>query len=216
MQKIVPFLWFDNQAEEAAKFYVSVFKKGSKVLEVSRYGDAGPGPKGSVMVVEFQLEGQRFQALNGGPQFKFSPAFSFVVRCKTQKEVDNYWTKLTAGGGAPSQCGWLTDKFGLSWQIVPEALGKLYASKDKAKVSRVMTAMLKMSKLDIRQLEAAAIAKENVEKKAVRDINAAYERIRALETEGVTMGIKNWIMTVALSVGGAVVFEIVRSWISGK
>src|SRR5260221_9581772 len=119
MQKITPFLWFDTQAEEAAKLYVSVFKKKSKILRVARYDDAGPGPKGAVMVVDFELEGQRFQALNGGPQFKFSPAFSFVVGCKTQKEVDYYWDKLIANGGAPSQCGWLTDKFGLSWQIVP-------------------------------------------------------------------------------------------------
>jgi predicted 3-demethylubiquinone-9 3-methyltransferase (glyoxalase superfamily) len=156
MQKIVPFLWFDTEAEDAAKFYVSVFKKSSKILKVSRYGEAGPGPRGSVMVVDFQLEGQRFQALNGGPHFKLSPAFSFVVRCKTQKEVDGYWNKLVAGGGAPSQCGWLTDRFGLSWQVVPDALEKLIASKDKAKASRVMTAMLKMSKLDIQVLEDAA------------------------------------------------------------
>ena len=120
MQKITPFLWFDDQAEAAAKFYVSVFKKRSKILSVSRYGDAGPGPKGSVMVVEFQLEGQRFLALNGGPTFKLSPAFSFVVTCKTQKKMDTYWKKLTSGGGVPNQCGWLTDKFGLSWQIVPD------------------------------------------------------------------------------------------------
>jgi predicted 3-demethylubiquinone-9 3-methyltransferase (glyoxalase superfamily) len=156
MQKIVPFLWFDTQAEEAAKFYVSVFKKGSKILKVSRYGEAGPGPKGSVMVVDFRLEGQRLQALNGGPLFKLSPAFSFVVSCKTQKEVDTYWNKLVAGGGAHSQCGWLTDRFGLSWQVVPAALETLIASKDKARVSRVMAAMFKMTKLDIRELEAAA------------------------------------------------------------
>jgi predicted 3-demethylubiquinone-9 3-methyltransferase (glyoxalase superfamily) len=158
MQKLTPFLWFDSQALDAAKFYVSVFKKKSKIIKVSRYGDAGPGPKGSVMVVEFQLEGQRFKSLNGGPLFKFSPAFSFVVDCKTQKEVDTYWKKLTAGGGAPSQCGWLTDKFGLSWQIVPDILGKLYSSKDKAKGGRVMAAMLQMSKLDIQKLKDAAAA----------------------------------------------------------
>lgn len=156
MQKIVPFLWLDTEAEDAAKFYVSLFKKSSKILKVSRYGEAGPGPKGSVMVVDFQLEGHRFRALNGGPHFKLSPAFSFVVRCKTQKEVDSYWNKLVAGGGASSQCGWVTDRFGLSWQVVPDALEKLIASKDKAKASRVMTAMLKMSKLDIRELEDAA------------------------------------------------------------
>lgn len=156
MQKITPFLWFDTQALEAAKFYVSVFKKSSKILRVSRYGEGAPGPKGSVMVVEFQLEGQRFQALNGGPHFKFSPAFSFFVSCKTQKEVDGYWKKLLAGGGEPSRCGWLTDKFGLSWQIVPEVLGTLMASKDAAKATRVMTAMLTMVKLDVGALEAAA------------------------------------------------------------
>jgi predicted 3-demethylubiquinone-9 3-methyltransferase (glyoxalase superfamily) len=158
MPKLTPFLWFDTQALEAAKFYVSVFKKKSKILKVAHYAEGGPGPKGSVMVVDFQLEGQRFQALNGGPHFKLSPAFSFVVECKTQKEVDSYWKKLTAGGGAPSQCGWLTDKFGLSWQIVPDVLAKLYSSKDKAKVARVMAAMMKMIKLDIAALKAAAVA----------------------------------------------------------
>jgi predicted 3-demethylubiquinone-9 3-methyltransferase (glyoxalase superfamily) len=158
MRKITPFLWFDTQAEEAAKFYVSVFKKKSKILKVSRYGDAGPGPKGAVMVVEFQLEGQHFHALNGGPLFKLSPAFSLVVDCKTQKEVDHYWNKLIANGGAPSRCGWLTDKFGFSWQIVPDILGRLTASKDAAKVTRVMTAMLQMSKLDIQRLKDAAAA----------------------------------------------------------
>ena len=162
MQKIVPFLWFDTQALEAAKFYVSVFKKrskkASKVLGVAYYNDAGPGPKGSVMVVDFQLDGQRFQALNGGPLFKFSPAFSFVVNCKTQREVDYYWDKLLADGGQPSQCGWLTDRFGFSWQIVPEILGKLYSGKDTARAARVMASMLKMVKLDIQLLEKAAAA----------------------------------------------------------
>jgi predicted 3-demethylubiquinone-9 3-methyltransferase (glyoxalase superfamily) len=155
MQKITSFLWFDTEAEQAAKFYVSVFKKKSKIVSVSRYGDAGPGPKGSVMVVEFLLEGQRFLALNGGPQFKLSPAFSFVVSCKTQKEIDYYWDKLVAGG-APSACGWLTDKFGFSWQIVPELVGKLMGGKDAAKVNRLMTAVLQMGKLDLAALEAAA------------------------------------------------------------
>jgi predicted 3-demethylubiquinone-9 3-methyltransferase (glyoxalase superfamily) len=155
MQKITSFLWFDTEAEEAAKFYVSVFKKKSKIVSVSRYGDAGPGPKGSVMVVEFLLEGQRFLALNGGPQFKFSPAFSFVVSCKTQKEIDFYWSKLVAGG-MPSACGWLTDKFGLSWQIVPELIGKIMGRKDAVKTNRVMTAVLQMQKLDLATLEAAA------------------------------------------------------------
>jgi predicted 3-demethylubiquinone-9 3-methyltransferase (glyoxalase superfamily) len=171
MQKIVPFLWFDTQALEAAKFYVSVFKKSpkkSKILRVSRYNDAGPGPKGSVMVVDFQIEGQRFQALNAGPQFKFSPAVSFVVNCKTQKEVDYYWDKLMAGGGQPSACGWLTDRFGLSWQITPEILGQIYSGKDDAKAARVMSSMLKMVKLDIRQLEKAAAAAPPPRRKAAR------------------------------------------------
>jgi predicted 3-demethylubiquinone-9 3-methyltransferase (glyoxalase superfamily) len=158
MQKIIPFLWFDTQALDAAKFYVSVFKKKSKIVRVSRYNDAGPGPKGSVMVVEFELAGETFNALNAGPMFKFSPAISFVVNCKTQKEVDYYWNKLLANGGTPSQCGWLTDRFGLSWQIVPELLNKIYAGKDAAKAARVMASMLKMVKLDIKSLERSAAA----------------------------------------------------------
>jgi predicted 3-demethylubiquinone-9 3-methyltransferase (glyoxalase superfamily) len=157
MPKIVPFLWFDTQALEAAKFYVSVFKgPKSKILNVSRYGETGPGPKGSVMVVDFQIDGQRVQALNGGPHFSFSPAFSFSISCKTQKEIDGYWKKLLAGGGKESQCGWLTDKFGFSWQVVPEVMDKLMATKDAAKANRVMAAMLNMVKLDIAALEAAA------------------------------------------------------------
>jgi len=155
MQKITPFLWFDNNAEEAAQFYVSVFKN-SRILSVSRYGDAGPGPKGSVMVVSFQLEGQQFTALNGGPQFKFSEAFSFVVSCENQAEIDYYWNKLTSAGGQESQCGWLKDKFGFSWQIVPTALGKLMTDKDPTKANRVMQALLQMKKLDIATLEEAA------------------------------------------------------------
>ena len=155
MQKITPFLWFDNNAEEAARFYTSIFKN-SKILNVSRYGDAGPGPTGSVMVVSFQLEGQQFTALNGGPQFKFSEAFSFVVNCETQQEIDDYWSKLTAGGGRESECGWLKDKFGFSWQIVPTALGKLMSDKDPEKSGRVMQALLQMKKLDIAMLEQAA------------------------------------------------------------
>jgi len=154
-QKITPFLWFDNQAEAAAQFYTSIFKN-SKILHVSRYGDAGPGPKGSVMVVNFQLAGQEFTALNGGPLFKFSEAFSFVVNCENQKEIDEYWSKLTSGGGQESQCGWLKDKFGFSWQIVPTALGKLMGDKDPAKANRVMQSLLQMRKLDIAILEAAA------------------------------------------------------------
>ena len=154
MQKITPFLWFDNNAEQAAQFYTSIFKN-SKILNVSRYGDAGPGPKGSVMVVNFQLEGQQFTALNGGPLFKFSEAFSFVVNCETQKEIDEYWNKLTSGGGKESQCGWLKDKFGFSWQIVPAALGKLMSG-DPQKANRVMQALLQMKKFDIATLEEAA------------------------------------------------------------
>jgi len=157
MQKITPFLWFDGNAEEAALFYTSIFKN-SKILNVSRYGDAGPGTKGAVMVVSFQLEGQQFTALNGGPQFKFSEAFSFVVNCETQKEIDEYWNKLTSGGGKESECGWLKDKFGFSWQIVPAALGKLMSG-DPKKANRVMQAVLQMKKLDIATLEEAAEGK---------------------------------------------------------
>src|ERR1700756_1648735 len=147
MQKITPFLWFDSQAEEAMKFYTSIFKN-SKVGRVTRYGDAGPGPKGTVMSATFKLDGQEFMALNGGPLFKFSPAISFYVNCKTQKEVDRLWAKLSAGGKT-ERCGWLTDKFGLSWQIIPSILGKLLQDKDPAKSQRVMKAMLQMNKLDI-------------------------------------------------------------------
>jgi len=156
MQKITPFLWFDNNAEEAAQFYTSIFKN-SKILNVSRYGDAGPGPKGSVMVVNFQLEGQQFTALNGGPLFKFSEAFSFVVNCETQKEIDEYWHKLTSDGGKESECGWLKDKFGFSWQIVPTALGRLMS--DPKQANRVMQALLQMKKLEIARLEEAAEGK---------------------------------------------------------
>jgi len=153
MQKITPFLWFDNQAEEAMNFYVSIFKN-SKVLAVSRYGDAGPGPKGTVMTANFQLDGQDFIALNGGPLFHFTEAISFVVDCKTQEEVDYLWDKLTEGG-EPGQCGWLKDKFGLSWQIVPAALGELMSGPDSEKSKRVMEAMLKMSKIDTKILKQA-------------------------------------------------------------
>ncbi len=154
-QKITPFLWFDNQAETAAQFYTSIFKD-SKILHVSRYGDAGPGPKGGVMVVNFQLAGQEFTALNGGPRFTFSEAFSFVVNCENQREIDEYWSKLTADGGQESMCGWLKDKFGFSWQIVPTALGTLMGDKDPKKANRVMQALLQMKKLDIAKLTAAA------------------------------------------------------------
>jgi predicted 3-demethylubiquinone-9 3-methyltransferase (glyoxalase superfamily) len=155
MQKITPFLWFDNQAEEAMNFYVSIFKN-SKVGTISRYGDAGPGPKGSVMVASFELDGVKFTALNGGPHFKFTEAISLYVDCETQDEVDYFWGKLTSGGGAPSQCGWLKDKFGLSWQIVPSALPKLLSDPDRDKANRVMQAMLQMQKIDVGKLEAAA------------------------------------------------------------
>lgn len=152
-QKITPFLWFDTQAEEAANFYVSIFNN-SKIGRVSRYGEAGPGPKGSVMVISFQLEGLEFTALNGGPQFKFTPAISLMVNCDTQEEVDHLWEKLSAGG-RKDRCGWLQDKYGLSWQIVPTALGKLMSTPDREKARRVMEAMLKMDKLDIATLERA-------------------------------------------------------------
>ncbi len=155
MKKITPFLWFNDKAEEAAKFYVSIFKN-SKVVTVTRYGDAGPGPKGSVMTAAFRLEGQDFVALNGGPQFTFSPAISFVINCETQKEVDYFWQKLSEGGKT-NQCGWLDDKHGLSWQVVPTILSKLLADKDPAKSQRVMRAMLQMEKLDIKRLKQAAI-----------------------------------------------------------
>ena len=154
MQKITPFLWFDNQAEEAANFYTSIFPN-SKILNVARYGDAGPGPTGSVMTANFQLNGQEFVALNGGPQFNFTEAISFVVNCENQEEVDKYWDALTAGGGQESMCGWLKDKYGLSWQIVPTVLGKLMTDKDTKKSSRVMQALLQMKKLDIKRLQEA-------------------------------------------------------------
>jgi predicted 3-demethylubiquinone-9 3-methyltransferase (glyoxalase superfamily) len=153
-QKITPFLWFDNQAEEAMKFYLSIFKN-SKAGKITRYGDAGPGPKGTVMTASFQVEGQEFVALNGGPQFKFSEAISFVVNCKTQEEVDYYWEKLSAGG-KEQMCGWLKDKYGLCWQIVPTALPELMSSPDPKKAQRAMQAMLQMKKLDIAALKQAA------------------------------------------------------------
>ncbi len=155
MQKISPFLWFDSNAEEAADFYVSLFKD-SKILKIARYGEAGPGPAGAVMVVNFQIEGQDFIALNGGPLFKFTEAISFVINCQTQEEVDHYWNGLTAGGGQESQCGWLKDKYGLSWQVTPTILGELLADKDQKKAQRVMQAMLQMKKIDIAALKRAA------------------------------------------------------------
>jgi predicted 3-demethylubiquinone-9 3-methyltransferase (glyoxalase superfamily) len=153
MQKITPFLWFDGKAEDTMNFYVSVFKN-SKVVRVSRYGDGGPGPKGTVMSATFELDGQQFYALNGGPQFTFTPAISLFVNCETQQEVDELWEKLSEGG-KKERCGWLKDKYGLSWQIIPSALGKLLGDKDHAKANRVMMAMLQMDKIDIQRLQQA-------------------------------------------------------------
>ena len=153
MQKITPFLWFDGKAEEAMNFYVSVFKN-SKVVKVSRYGEAGPGAKGTVMSATFELDGQQFHALNGGPQFTFTPAISLFVNCETQQEVDELWDKLSEGG-KKEKCGWLKDKYGLSWQIIPSALGKLLGDNDPAKANRVMMAMLEMDKIDIQRLQRA-------------------------------------------------------------
>ena len=158
MQKITPFLWFNDQAEQAAKFYTSIFKK-SKIRNIACYGDAGSKvarrAKGSVMTVSFELDGQEFTALNGGPVFKFTEAVSFVVNCKDQKEVDYFWSRLSAGG-EEGQCGWLKDKYGVSWQVVPTVLLELLAGKDAAKSERVMQAMLQMKKMDIKKLKAAA------------------------------------------------------------
>ena len=153
-QRITPFLWFDGQAEEAANFYVAIFPN-SRIAATTRYGDAGPGPKGSVMTIGFELDGQSFTGLNGGPVFKFTEAMSLVVHCETQAEVDHYWERLTADGGKPNQCAWLKDKFGVSWQIVPDALIALLQGKDPAKSTRVMHAMLQMTKIDIAKLQAA-------------------------------------------------------------
>jgi len=152
-QKITPFLWFDDKAEEAANLYVSIFKD-SKILSITRCGEAGPGPKGSVLTVSFQLDGQQFIALNGGPHFKFTEAISFSVDCKTQAEVDEYWEKLSAGG-QEQPCGWLKDKYGLSWQINPTILGQMLSDPDPAKARRATEAMLKMKKIDIAALQRA-------------------------------------------------------------
>jgi predicted 3-demethylubiquinone-9 3-methyltransferase (glyoxalase superfamily) len=156
-QKITTFLWFDNNAEEAANFYVSVFKN-SRILETSHYTEIGPGPKGSVMTISFELDGQQFTALNGGPQFKFTEAISLVVNCTSQEEVDYYWNKLSGEGGQEVECGWVKDKYGLFWQIVPEKLMQLLTQGDPATVNRVMQAMMQMKKLDIKKLEQAANA----------------------------------------------------------
>jgi len=153
VQKITPFLWFDGNAEEAMNLYVSVFKN-SKVVSVTRYGEAGPGPKGTVMSATFELEGQQFYALNGGPQYKFTPAISLFVSCETQKEVDQLWDKLSANGHK-DRCGWLQDKYGLSWQIIPSVLGKMLADKNPRKSQSVMKAMLQMDKIDFAKLKQA-------------------------------------------------------------
>ena len=155
-QRITPMLWFDNQAEEAANYYVSIFKN-SKVTNVSRYGDTGPGPKGSVMVVEFELDGQKFTALNGGPRFKFTEAISLVVNCENQEEVDYYWEKLSGDGGQESVCGWLKDKYGLSWQVCPVRVFELLS--DPATSDRVMAAVMEMTKIELSKIEQVAAKK---------------------------------------------------------
>ena len=154
MQKIVTFLWFDNNAEEAMNFYTSVFKN-SKIVSVARNGDAGPGPKGSVLLGTIDLDGQQFHLLNGGPTYRFTPAISLYVNCESQEEVDYFWEKLQEGGGKPVECGWLTDRFGLSWQIVPTVLTKYLSGPDPAGTQRAFQAMLQMQKLDIAKLKAA-------------------------------------------------------------
>jgi predicted 3-demethylubiquinone-9 3-methyltransferase (glyoxalase superfamily) len=153
-QKITTYLWYDHQAEEAAQLYTSLFKN-SRITNVTRYGDAGPGPKGSAMIVTFELDGQEFIALNGGPMYKFTEAISLLVTCKDQKEVDELWSKLTANGGEESMCGWLKDRFGVSWQIIPEVLGSLIGDSDPQKAMRATQAMLQMHKLDVAALERA-------------------------------------------------------------
>jgi len=154
-QKITPNLWFDMNAEEAANFYVDLFDDG-RILNVARYPEGSPGPAGKVMTVEWELNGQKFVGINGGPQFQFSEAVSFMISCKDQEEVDYYWDRLTADGGREGQCGWLTDRFGLAWQVVPEGMDEVFNDPDPAKAERSMAAMMKMKKLDIAELRAAA------------------------------------------------------------
>ena len=154
-QKITPNLWFDMNAEEAANFYVDLFDDG-RILNVARYPEGSPGPDGEVMTVEWELNGQKFVGINGGPQFQFSEAVSFMISCKDQEEVDYYWDRLTADGGKEGQCGWLTDRFGLAWQVVPEGMDEVFSDPDPAKAERSMAAMMKMKKLDIAELRAAA------------------------------------------------------------
>ncbi len=153
MQKITPFLWFNDQAEEAMNFYISVFRN-AKAGEIRRYAEGGPAPQGSVMSASFQIEGQELIAFNGGPHFSFTPAISLFVDCKTQEEVDELWSKLSEGG-QPQQCGWVTDRFGLSWQIIPSALGEMLQDKNKAKSKAAMQAMMKMHKIDVQRLQHA-------------------------------------------------------------
>jgi predicted 3-demethylubiquinone-9 3-methyltransferase (glyoxalase superfamily) len=152
-QKITPFLWFDDQAEEATKYYVSIFKN-SEILSINRYGEAGPGSEGTVMTTTFRLDGQEFMALNGGPHFRFTEAISFFIDCDSQEEVDELWEKLSAGGET-SQCGWLKDKYGLSWQVIPRVLGEMLQDPDRERANRVMQAMLEMTKIDIAKLKEA-------------------------------------------------------------
>ena len=154
-QKITPNLWFDMNAEEAANFYVDLFDDG-RILNVARYPEGSPGPAGKVMTVEWELNGQKFVGINGGPQFQFSEAVSFMISCKDQEEVDYYWDRLTADGGKEGQCGWLSDRFGLAWQVVPEGMDEVFSDPDPAKAERSMAAMMKMKKLDIAELRAAA------------------------------------------------------------
>jgi predicted 3-demethylubiquinone-9 3-methyltransferase (glyoxalase superfamily) len=152
--KIIPNLWFDTQAEEAAQFYISVFRSG-QIHNVARYTDAGPGPAGSVLTVDFEIAGQRFTGINGGPQFRFTEAVSFLITCQDQDEIDYYWDRLTEGG-EESQCGWLKDRYGLSWQVVPDGMDEMFADPDTARAERAMQAMFGMKKLDIAALKAAA------------------------------------------------------------
>jgi predicted 3-demethylubiquinone-9 3-methyltransferase (glyoxalase superfamily) len=154
-QKITPNLWFDMNAEEAANFYVDLFDDG-RILNVARYPEGSPGPAGEVMTVEWELNGQKFVGINGGPQFQFSEAVSFMISCRDQEEVDYYWDRLTADGGKEGQCGWLSDRFGLAWQVVPEGMDEVFSDPDPAKAERSMAAMMKMKKLDIAELRAAA------------------------------------------------------------
>jgi len=154
MQKITPFLWFDNNAEEAMKFYLSLFKN-SRLINSSRYGEGMPMPAGTFLVGTFSLDGQEFMVLNGGPQYKLTPAFSLMINCETQEEIDYYWEKLTGDGGKPVQCGWLEDKFGVSWQVVPTILGEFFSKGDAAKTNRMMQALMGMGKLDIEGLKRA-------------------------------------------------------------